>query len=149
MYSILILLLKEKSESLQHLTVLYSSFLLLITTLAGSADNRIAEIEPPVFKDVSVHDPSVLKIRDTFWVIGSHLASAYSTDLIKWTQYTPTVAQREPLIPNVIGRAQRTFTWLQSRACGRMFCAIDNGKYYMYYCSCEAVHHFQLLCGSI
>lgn len=139
MYSILILLLKEKSESLQHLTVLYSSFLLLITTLAGSADNRIAEIEPPVFKDVSVHDPSVLKIRDTFWVIGSHLASAYSTDLIKWTQYTSDgVRNGNPLIPNVIEELRETFTW--STVTGLWagcFAQLDNGKYYMYYCSCE------------
>ena len=40
---------------------------------------------------VSVHDPSVIKADSTYWVFGSHLASAYSKDLINWKQYSDHV----------------------------------------------------------
>jgi len=118
---------------------LYTVTFLLIITFAGSAHSGQSAIEPPVFRDVSVHDPSILRVNDTFWVIGSHLASAYSTDLIKWTQYTNDgVRNGNKLIPNVTEELSETFAW--SKVTGLWagcFTRLDNGKFYMYYCSCE------------
>lgn len=37
-------------------------------------------------KRVCVHDPSILKADGTYYVFGSHLADAKSTDMINWTQ---------------------------------------------------------------
>lgn len=37
-------------------------------------------------KHVSVHDPSIVKANNTYYVLGSHTASAKSTDLMKWQQ---------------------------------------------------------------
>ncbi|TMN63813.1 beta-xylosidase, partial [Pseudoalteromonas sp. S1727] len=34
--------------------------------------------------NVAVHDPSVLKVDDTYYIFGSHLAAAKSTDLMNW-----------------------------------------------------------------
>ena len=34
--------------------------------------------------DLAVHDPSVIKTNDTYYVFGSHLAAAKSTDLMNW-----------------------------------------------------------------
>ncbi|KGE20170.1 LamG-like jellyroll fold domain-containing protein [Paenibacillus wynnii] len=44
--------------------------------------------EPPVFQNVSVHDPSIVKEGDTFYVFGSHIEAAKSTDLMNWTRFT-------------------------------------------------------------
>ncbi len=42
----------------------------------------------PNFQNVSVHDPSIVKDGDTFYVFGSHIEAAKSTDLIHWQTFT-------------------------------------------------------------
>lgn len=43
-------------------------------------------VTAPVYNDVPVHDPSVVRADDgSFYVIGSHLAMAHSDDLVTWT----------------------------------------------------------------
>jgi len=43
----------------------------------------------PKFSSASVHDPSVFPVSDTeYYVIGSHLATAKTTDFIQWRQVT-------------------------------------------------------------
>ena len=37
---------------------------------------------------VSVHDPSIVKEDDTYYVFGSHIEAAKSTDLQNWTTFT-------------------------------------------------------------
>jgi arabinan endo-1,5-alpha-L-arabinosidase len=43
--------------------------------------------EAPVFKNVSVHDPSIIKDGDTYYVFGSHIEAAKSKDLKSWTSF--------------------------------------------------------------
>lgn len=60
--------------------VLISSFgLIRITT----AKEKIA-----VKSRVSVHDPSIIKNGDEYYVFGSHIDAAKSVDLQNWTQFT-------------------------------------------------------------
>ena len=33
-----------------------------------------------------VHDPAIIEVNGEYFVFGSHLATAKSSDLIKWTQ---------------------------------------------------------------
>jgi beta-xylosidase/uncharacterized protein YjdB len=42
-------------------------------------------------KRVSVHDPSVVKEGNTYYIFGSHLAWAKSTDLENWTTFTNNI----------------------------------------------------------
>lgn len=42
----------------------------------------------PAFTEVSVHDPSIIKDGDTYYVFGSHIEAAKSTDLMNWTRFT-------------------------------------------------------------
>ena len=42
------------------------------------------------FNDLAVHDPSVIKTGDSYYVFGSHLAAAKSTDLMNWQYVTRT-----------------------------------------------------------
>jgi len=44
--------------------------------------------EEPDFQNVSVHDPSIVKDGDTYYVFGSHIEAAKSTDLIHWEKFT-------------------------------------------------------------
>ncbi|WP_100406026.1 LamG-like jellyroll fold domain-containing protein [Bacillus solitudinis] len=44
--------------------------------------------ETPVFENASVHDPSIIKVDDMYYVYGSHIDAAKSTDLMSWTSFT-------------------------------------------------------------
>ncbi len=54
-------------------------------------------ITAKTLRNVSVHDPSVVKVGDKYWIFGSHGAAAYSTDLINWTSYTDGVNRNNKL----------------------------------------------------
>ena len=54
---------------------------------SDEASEDTASDELPAISRVSVHDPSIIKSEDgTYYVLGSHTASAKSDDLIAWTQ---------------------------------------------------------------
>ena len=47
-----------------------------------------------VSSGVSVHDPSILQVDDTYYIFGSHMSAAKSTDLLNWERsQTDTVKQ--------------------------------------------------------
>lgn len=92
----------------------------------------------PVFKDATVHDPSVIKTNGVYYIIGSHLAAAKTIDLMQWQQISTSVSNTNPLIPNVFEEMRQAFEWAQTDT----FWAGDiiqgnNGKYYMYYNLCK------------
>lgn len=41
---------------------------------------------------VSVHDPSIVKDGNSYYIFGSHIEGAKSTDLINWTKFTNSYA---------------------------------------------------------
>lgn len=92
----------------------------------------------PVFKNVSVHDPSIMKSNGTYYVIGSHLASAKTTDLMQWQQISSSVSNSNPLIPNVYTELKESFDWAETTTmwAGDII-QLKDGKYYMYYCLCK------------
>lgn len=50
--------------------------------------NQEFNLEFPDFKNVSVHDPSIIKTDDMYYVFGTHIEAAKSEDLINWTLFT-------------------------------------------------------------
>ncbi|MBY9080661.1 S-layer homology domain-containing protein [Paenibacillus sp. HN-1] len=42
----------------------------------------------PQFTNVSVHDPSIVKDNGVYYVFGSHIEAAKSSDLLNWTKFT-------------------------------------------------------------
>ncbi|MED4810998.1 glycoside hydrolase family 43 protein [Bacillus atrophaeus] len=105
-------------------------------TLPSAAQAQ--EAEKPVFKEVSVHDPSVIQTDGTFYVFGSHLASAKSKNLMQWQQLTTSVTNKNPLIPNVYEELKETFEWAQSDTLWAAdVTQLAHGKYYMYYNACR------------
>lgn len=90
------------------------------------------------FDNVSVHDPSIVKAEDMFYIFGSHLAAAKSTDLINWTQIANGVTEKNKLIPDARTEMKEAFDWARTNT----FWApdvvqLEDGRYYMYYCNCE------------
>lgn len=54
----------------------------------GSGDEGNETVIP---ERVSVHDPSIIKEGDTYYIFGSHLAWAKSSDLINWETFTNNI----------------------------------------------------------
>lgn len=113
---------------------IFSSIILVTCCICslGFSENNNA----PQFTEVSVHDPDVIKVENTYYVFGSHLASAKSNDLIKWSQIStdlPQIRVKNPLVSDqfysefkeVFDLIGNIDTWASS--------IIElNGKYYMY-----------------
>ncbi|WP_411983755.1 arabinan endo-1,5-alpha-L-arabinosidase AbnB [Bacillus subtilis] len=113
--------------------VCFLAALIMAFTLPNSAN-----AQKPVFKEVSVHDPSIIETNGTFYVFGSHLASAKSNDLMQWQQLTTSVSNDNPLIPNVYKELKETFEWAQSDTLWAAdVTQLADGKYYMYYNACR------------
>src|SRR6187402_2776437 len=66
-------------------------------------------VTPPVvigqgpinFANASVHDPSVIKVDGDYYVFGSHLAVAKTTDLMNWTLVADGVTAANPVFSDV------------------------------------------------
>ena len=60
-----------------------AALLILVPMLAWGESE--APWQKPVFRDVSVHDPAILRGKDgSYYVFGSHMAAARSEDLMQW-----------------------------------------------------------------
>jgi arabinan endo-1,5-alpha-L-arabinosidase len=98
---------------------------------------------PPVaptitFNNASVHDPSIIKVGTEYYVFGSHLAAAKSTDLMNWTMLADGVTNANPLFTNVLTALQPTFAWSQvNDLWAPDVVKLADGKFYFYYDSCK------------
>ncbi len=92
----------------------------------------------PHFSEVAIHDPSVLKDGETYWVFGTHLSAARSDDLIHWTMVANGVRDYNPLIPNVSQELAETRAWSTSRDLwAPCVTKLPDGRYCLYYCACQ------------
>jgi arabinan endo-1,5-alpha-L-arabinosidase len=65
-------------------------------TVMGSGAAAVSDKKPgassepaaPTYSNVSVHDPSIVRDGENFYVFGSHIEAAKSTDLMNWTTFT-------------------------------------------------------------
>ncbi|WP_405112205.1 glycoside hydrolase family 43 protein [Paenibacillus sp. FSL K6-1217] len=110
---------------------------LISLSLLSACSGRNPE-GPPEFGNVSVHDPSVIRVEDTYYVFGSHLASAKSKDLMSWTQISSGVTDDNVLIPGVTQELSETLSWAQSDTLWAPdVIQLADGKFYMYYDACK------------
>lgn len=97
------------------------------------------EAAAPVFKSVSVHDPSIIKADDGYYYIyGSHMAAARSLDLISWESISKDANRGCTLFNDVQTELKEALSWAKTKT----FWAPDvqklnDGRYYFYYCTCE------------
>ncbi|MGN1021126.1 MAG: family 43 glycosylhydrolase, partial [Aristaeellaceae bacterium] len=94
----------------------------------------------PTFRNVSVHDPSVILAEDGwFYIYGSHMAAAKSQDLISWEMISQGPSNSECTL---VEQVQEEMSEALSYARTTTFWAPDvvqlrDGTYAMYYCTCE------------
>ncbi|MBR3560999.1 MAG: glycoside hydrolase family 43 protein [Oscillospiraceae bacterium] len=109
--------------------------------LSGCGGEHLTAKTPVAFsfEEVSVHDPAVIDGEDGYYYIfGSHLAAAKSTDLMNWSYVNQGVKNENSVIPDVLKQMKDAFEWSHSNT----FWAPDpvrlrSGKYAMYYCNCK------------
>ena len=89
------------------------------------------------FENASVHDPAVIKVDDTFYITGSHMAEAKSNDLINWTSISDSV-ENQKLFEDIKTELKEALEWGEtSTFWASDWIKLNNGKYYLYYCVCE------------
>lgn len=94
-----------------------------------------AQTTPSFTRNASVHDPSVIKVGDRFYVYGSHGASAWTEDLMNWTQVARTVTTGNPPhfrtfqseLSELIAWSDADTLWAAD------VYQLEDGKYYYYY----------------
>lgn len=98
------------------ITGLLTPALIISCGMVSSADENSAA-SPAAFSDisrVSVHDPSIIQSDDgTYYVLGSHTASAKSEDLISWTQVNTDYGNPEqtPFFGILAQNLAEPFSW--------------------------------------
>ncbi|MCI2050033.1 MAG: glycoside hydrolase family 43 protein [Lachnospiraceae bacterium] len=90
----------------------------------------------------SVHDPSILQVGENYYIFGSHMESAKSTDLKSWTTFSTGVDAKNKLFTNLFDADLKAFSYVGKNE--------DNwysvwapdviynktmGKYMMYFCT--------------
>ena len=115
---------------------------ILVCLLTAGASPALAdntELPIPKFRNVAVHDPSVIRAEDgAYYIYGSHMAAARSEDLIQWKLFSRDAETGCKLVENVQEQMKEALRYAKTTT----FWAPDverlkDGKYYLYYCTCE------------
>ncbi len=121
----------------------------LILFLLSSTGFSNAQSIPSFQRNASVHDPSVIKVDDRYYVYGSHGASAWSTDLMNWTQVARGVTLGNPPhfrtfqseLSEMISWTNATTLWAAD------VYKLADGKYYYYYNVWTDLHGYRSYLG--
>lgn len=117
--------------------ILISLALLMLLSNHSLTIVRAGEREEPEFREGSVHDPSVIKVDDTFYVFGSHLAAAKSTDLMQWESVADGVNSSNPLFEDVTEELAEALDWAESDTLWAADVTQVGDQFFMYYNACE------------
>jgi len=94
---------------------------------------------PVVYNDLPVHDPSVVQADDgSFYVIGSHLAMAKSTDLVTWASVADGVNDANPLFNTYATEAAGGIAYVGGHigSWASQIIKLADGRWYFYYGHC-------------
>ena len=140
-----------------HKLALLISGAVLVTACGGGSDNKGSEIPAGVipenvshpnptinaasivYNDMAVHDPSIIRAADgTFYVFGSHLSVAKSTDLMSWTRVADGVNDQNPLFNTYSSEIAEGIAWTDGYVGNWAANVVQapNGKYWFYYNHC-------------
>ena len=126
------------------------AILVLLMLSIGLSSCALAEDMPPIprfMHNAAVHDPSIIKADDGyFYIFGSHMAAARSLDLIDWEMISTNAQEGCTLVENVQEEMKEALVYSRTNT----FWAPDvirlqDGKYYMYYCTCEGSQPLSML----
>lgn len=114
-----------------------------------------------VSSGVSVHDPSILQVDDTYYIFGSHMSAAKSTDLLNWEKVADGYSKTNPVYGQIYEVAYQAFAYsgnkdslIQTDDKQTHVWAPDviynktTGLYYMYYCTTSTWNASNLCYGT-
>ena len=100
---------------------------------AGGGDSNAIN-----FQNIAVHDPSVIKVENEYYVFGSHLSAAKTQDLMNWQRVADGVSAANPLFEDVTSELAETFAWAEADTLWATdVIQLADGKFYMYYNACR------------
>ena len=138
----------------QHLALALGSVLMLAGCGGGSGgkgeppantvpDNvtvadPTANADAIAFNDMAVHDPSIIKANGAFYIFGSHLSVAKSTDLMAWARVAEGVDDANPLFNTFSSQIAEGIDWVggYQGSWAADVIQLNDGKYYFYYNHC-------------
>ncbi len=114
---------------------LVTSVLLFVSGCLLDAPDPTVNPATIAFNDIPVHDPSVIRANDgSYYVFGSHLAAARSTDLMSWQFVANGVDASNPLW-STIPAAGNDWTGAPGSWAADVI-KLKDGKFYFYYNFC-------------
>ena len=103
------------------------------------------------YNDIAVHDPSVIRAEDgTFYVVGSHLGFAKSTDLVNWELVANGVDDANPLFNTYATEIAEGIEWTGGHvgSWASDIIRLADGRYYFYYNHCANPESEEGLCNA-
>ena len=91
--------------------VIVSFCLILVLGLGSPVKNVSADKLPHFYKEVSVHDPSIIKDGDMYYVFGTHGGAAKSSDLMDWEYFVNDQIGNHTLLGNIPDNLKEVFDW--------------------------------------
>ena len=93
----------------------------------------------PEYKDVAVHDPSVIRADDgNYYIYGSHMAAAKTDDFMHWELISRDASTGCTLVENVQKEMEEALTWAHTGTFwAPCVTQLNDGRYYFYYCTCQ------------
>ena len=73
-----------------------------------------SEFEVPTFNSASVHDPSVIRVGDWWYVFGSHLSVARTNDFMHWEQVAAYADGYHPMFGYAQEKFRETLEWAET-----------------------------------
>ncbi|GFE86516.1 LamG-like jellyroll fold domain-containing protein [Steroidobacter agaridevorans] len=116
-------------------TALAAGVLLIVGGCLLDAPDPTADPNAMTHNDLAVHDPSVIRADDgSYYVFGSHLAAARTTDLMNWQYVANGVDAANPLW-STIPADGTAWTGVPGSWAADVI-KLKNGKYHFYYSFC-------------
>jgi len=75
-------------------------------------DEEIEEHKGGFSAGASVHDPSIVKDKDTYYIFGTHMESAVSKDLRNWKSFSSGVDKKNKLFSNLFDEPMEAFAFV-------------------------------------
>lgn len=102
-----------KKKSILGCGVMMSIMTLLLTGCGELQGKDASEIDlGNQALGISVHDPSIVKEGDTYYIFGSHMEAAQSKDLMNWKSFASGVNGANPLFDNLFSESMDAFDFV-------------------------------------
>lgn len=109
------------------------TFLLAASALSAGFAYALPDPPAPTFRNVTVHDPSVIRVNGVFYIFGSHMAAARSSDLMAWTSISSPFAN--PAQELAAALAWSATPTSPSAHWAPAVIRLADGRFYFYYCT--------------